>query len=88
MTEVLLDPEADQELLRLESDPTAEKLLRRVNDMLDALERDTSDPALRRHRFSNGLWYVLIPYHQGDYALLWEPHGDAVAVRYLGPDFR
>ena len=88
MTEVFLDPEADHQLARLESDPTAAKLLRRVDDVLDALERDPSDPALRRHRFSNGLWYVLIGYHQGDSALLWEPHSDAVAVRYLGPDFR
>lgn len=88
MSELYFDPEPDEELARLQSDPAQDKLLERVSETLDLLEQHPTAPSLRRHRFSNGLWYVRVPFHDGDYAVLWEPYGDAIAVRYLGPDFR
>lgn len=87
--DLYFDAAADEALTRLEATPVAGAgLLERVIEALDGLSADPSAPWLRRRRFSNGLWCVVIDHDDEPWVLLWEPHpieDEAVVVQYLGP---
>ncbi len=88
MAELAYDAEAATALTRLERMQTQELLLRRVNEALDMLEADPGQAAVRRHRFTNGLWCVVVAGPAEEGAVLWELHPDepeTVVVQYLGP---
>ena len=88
MADLAYDAEAAKALTRLERDPKRAALLRGVNAVLDMLEADPGQAAVRRHRFSNGLWCVVVAGADEEWAVLWELHPDepgTVVVQYLGP---
>lgn len=83
--EICFSADADTALAALEADPAQEKLVARINASLDRLSEDPGDASVRRRRFQNGLWLVMM----WDRVILWEPHPektDAVIVHYIGPD--
>jgi hypothetical protein len=88
VTDLYFDEEPERQLARLETDPSLASVFRSVDEKLDLLEANPSNPAVRPRRFTNGLWCVIAYNPDEDWAILWEPHpelaGD-VAVRYLGP---
>lgn len=88
MAELYFDKHADRRLTALEADPSRAELLARINVVLDLLAADPGDARVRRRRFQNGLWCLVVAGNDGEWAVLWEPHptvADAVAVQYLGP---
>ena len=88
MPELWFDGEADRALSALERDRQRRELARRIQEALDALTTDEGDPRLRRRRFSNGLWCVIVHGDEEDWAILWETHrdrDDVVLVQYIGP---
>ncbi|MGI8984721.1 MAG: hypothetical protein ACR2HM_09365 [Acidimicrobiales bacterium] len=60
-----------------------------MNEVLDWLEADPTDPRVRRVRFHQPLlWCVTVVAGDDEWAALWEPHPtepNAVAIHYLGP---
>jgi hypothetical protein len=88
VADLAYDADAAKALGRLERDPKRAAPLRAVSTVLDMLEADPGQAAVRRHRFSNGLRCVVIEGPDEDWAVLWEPHPeetDTVVVQYLGP---
>ncbi len=55
-----------------------------ADKVFDWLEEDPVNPHARRHRFSQGLYYVAMRSADQDWALLWEPEGETAFVQYLG----
>lgn len=92
MARLFFDPEPLAELARLELDEDSYGgLLDRIDVRLGWLEEDPGQRRCRAVRFQSGMWYLHIPADGGDWAILWEVHpteDDAVAIRYLGLDFR
>jgi len=85
VTELWYQPEADQALRRLESDPARPQLLAAVNRVLDQLENDPGAGWVRRHRFVDPpLWGVVI-FGEEEWAVLWSSIHGEVTVEYLGP---
>jgi len=89
---LFFDPEPLSELSRLEADERLYgRLLDRIDVRLGWLEEDPGHRRCRGVRFQGGLWYLHVPADEGDWAILWEEHpteSGAVAIRYLGPDFK
>ena len=92
MARLFFDPEPLAEWMRLEADERSYgRLLDRVDLRLGWLEEDPGHRRCRGVRFQGGLWYLRVPVDEGDWAILWEEHPtepDAVAIRYIGPDFK
>jgi hypothetical protein len=85
VAELWYQPEADEALRRLESDPTRPQLLAAANRVLDQLETDPGAEWVRRHRFVDpALWGVVISGEE-EWALLWSSIQGEVTVEYLGP---
>lgn len=85
---ILWDPDADETMDHLESDPARAELLATTRRALGILEEDPGQADARRQRFSNGLWAVPLFGAGEEWLLLWEPNpsnADEVVVRYLGP---
>ena len=85
---ILWNAETDEAMDRLESDSTRTELLTATRRALRTLEEDPGQSEVRRHRFSNGLWAVLLFGAGEEWILLREPNpsdADEVVVRYLGP---
>ncbi|WP_141772603.1 hypothetical protein [Mycobacterium malmoense] len=80
-----MDPEPYDQLVRLyESNPT---LAARVDEWLDRIEVDPTDPAVRRRLIRPGsVWAITVPESVQDYLILWDLDGDTPVIRYLGPD--
>lgn len=73
---------------RLESDPARAELLGATRRALGTLEENPGQAEVRRHRFSNGLWAVLLFGDDEEWVLLWDPNPsdpEEVVIRYLGP---
>lgn len=88
MVDLYFDDDADARLTSLEADPGRRHLLSRVNLALDDLVADSGQVHLRRRRFQNGLWCIVVAADDEHWAILWEPHpeiADAVVIQYLGP---
>lgn len=95
MARLFFDPEPDAELTKVEGNPD---LYARVHgplrERLGWLRDDHRHPRTHQTTFSNGLHYIFVPVDgEPDWAILWEeisPVDDepAVAIRYLGLDFR
>ncbi|MFM8861861.1 MAG: hypothetical protein ACKOIA_05300 [Acidimicrobiia bacterium] len=88
MPELWFDHEAERALRSLERDRARGALARRLDDVLDLLERDPGSVELRRHRFVTGLWGVVVGSDDENWIVLWEPHptiADAIVVQYVGP---
>lgn len=64
-------------------------LLTAVNAVLDQLEEHPTVASVRRRRYFNAMWGVVIRGPDEDWLILWEAHptidGD-VLIQYLGPD--
>lgn len=62
----------------------------RVDDVLDLLEHDHTQPRVRRHRLQKpALWMIVVRAPDGDgddYAILWDLDEDTVVIRYIGPN--
>lgn len=59
-----------------------------MNRALNQLEVDPGHWSVRRIRFSNQLWCVLVAADNEGWAILWERHPadpDGFVVQYLGP---
>lgn len=87
MAELYFDADAARRLESLETANDRQRLLARVNAILDSLEVDPGRSDLRRRRFQNGLWCVTAAGDGENWVLLWEPHPNRqdVVVQYLGP---
>lgn len=80
-----MDPEPHDALVKLYKTDVA--LAARVDESLDRIEADPSDPMVRRRLIRPGrLWAISIPQPDRDYLILWDLDGDTPVVRYLGPD--
>jgi len=89
-----MDQEAQSTLTALyQTEPhTAE----RIDDMLDVLERDSSDPRVRRRgirassaslaKLTGALWGFSVPGRDHDFLVLWQQDDADVDVRSIGPD--
>lgn len=88
MPELWFSPTADRALIELDRDRSRRRLSERVEDVLDALERDPGRAELRRHRFVTGLWGVIVAADGEEWIVLWAPHltmEDAIMIHYVGP---
>ncbi len=89
MGTLLFNPEADQQLVRLQADLRLGQLYDRVNDVLDALEDDSSDPAVRRRRYQlPPVWGVPVNGSGEDWLVLWSETEDGLLVHYIGEDLK
>jgi hypothetical protein len=67
-----------------------ERVLDRLDAVLDQLERDPGAAAVRQHRFSDPpVWCVVLRIGSGDWAILWEPgpatkKNPTVVIHYVG----
>lgn len=89
MGELHWDADADEAMSSIEADPSLGGLLAQVNAVLDQLGADPTVAAVRRRRYDNGLWGVVVRSRSDERLILWEDHptleGDVV-IQYLGPD--
>ena len=72
----------------LEPDRTLSILLADVRRVLALLDDNTTIAELRRRRFQNGLWAVMVFGNGQEWVILWEgsdENPDEVVIRYLGP---
>lgn len=87
MVDLWFDPDADAAVAALGAQSAL--LSRRVNEVLDLIEADPSDPRVRRVRFHRpALWCVTVVAGDDERAILWETHPtepDAAVIRYVGP---
>lgn len=91
MAQLAFTESADRSLAALEADAGREVLCRRVWDVLDALELDSSRADVRRRRYRSrvGVWGVPVQWREELWLVLWEsgaPGSDEVIVLYVGPD--
>ena len=82
---VELDPGPDAELDRLERAKQWD-LLDAIDAAIAALSRDPGAPSSRQRSFAGGGFGITIRTRDDDWLLVWERDGDAIAVRYIGPD--
>ena len=89
MAELLFSPDADQQLTLLESDTTRRHLYERVNDVLDAIEDDPSNPSVRQRRYqSPPVWGVTVEGSGDAWLVLWSESDKGALVHYIGEDLR
>ena len=87
VAELYLDADADAALTALETGGRP-GLLGAVNKVLDQLELDPGDRAVRQRRFEIGVWCAQVSGDGEAWVILWEPHPvepDGVVIHYLGP---
>jgi hypothetical protein len=93
--ELLFSPEAAEVLNRLEKDPSCDRLVDAIWDVLDHITEDPGS-AQARHRAlrtagGHPVWLVPVRGYYDDEAwvVLWQPRGDDALIAYIGPgDFR
>jgi hypothetical protein len=93
--ELLFSPEARDVLDGLENDPSKDKLVEAIWDVLDLIA-EHPDSAQARHRAlrtagGHSVWLVPVRGHYDDEAwvILWQPREDDALIPYIGPeDFR
>ena len=91
MAELLFSVNADRRLRVLAADQARGRLYNRVNDVLDAIEDDPSDPQVRRRRYqSPPVWGVLVRAEgiNEDWLILWSETSQGPLVHYIGEDLR
>lgn len=91
VAELLFSVEADRRLSALLADPARDRLYGRVNDVLDAIEDDPSDPRVRVRRYlSPPIWGVPVRADEpeGDWLVLWSETRIGPLVHYIGEDLR
>jgi hypothetical protein len=73
-------------MTELEADPSFGKVLEKLNVVLALLASDPTDRRLRRIRFQNGLWAVVLRMADDDYTVLWDGDDlpESVTVRFIG----
>ena len=87
MAELAFSPEADDVLTSLETDPSRQLCVARLNSALDLLEADTGDAVNRRRRFNTiGPWGIAVICGDDECLILWEPlEDDVVMVHHIVP---
>ena len=89
MSELLFFPDADQQLTLLEADTTRRQLFERVNDVLDAIEDDPSNHAVRQRRYQQPpVWGVTVQGSGEVWLILWSESDKGPLVHYIGEDLR
>ena len=89
MARLLFNVNADRRLTALAADPAHERLYNQVNDVLDLIEDDPSDPRVRRRRYqSPPIWGVVVPAADAprDWLILWSETSRGPLVHYIGED--
>jgi hypothetical protein len=93
--ELLFSPEAGDVLDELESDPSKDKLVDAIWDVLELIAEQPGS-AQARHRVlrtvaGHSVWLVPVRGHYGEevWVVLWQPRDDDALIAYIGPeDFR
>lgn len=76
---------ADAQLTTLKADPSLQQLYDRVNDALDAVEDNPSDPLVRRLRYqSPPIWGIPVYGSVEDWLILWSESESGSLVHYIG----
>ena len=90
MTDLYFSEQANALLEQLESTPSRQHLLGRINTALDVLEADPHDVRCRRRRFDTiGCWAITVISNDGDWLILWSERNELateVNVRAITPD--
>lgn len=83
VAQVELDPTPAEKLDSLHA--TLPAVARVIEQILDWIEDEPTDPRAKRRRFSNGMWAVVRPAADSEWLVLWEddPPGQPV-VRFIG----
>ncbi len=82
---VELDPGPEAELDRLEKTQRWE-LLGRIEDAIDALADDPGGKDSRKRAFRGGGFGITVRSRDDDWLIIWEHDGNAIVIRYIGPD--
>ncbi len=69
MAEVWFSEQADLALRTLEADPTQERLLREINEILALLETNPRDRRVRQRRYTNRAWRIDL--RSADWMVIW-----------------
>lgn len=69
MAEVWFSEQADLALRTLEADPTQQRLLAEINEILALLESNPRDRRVRQRRYTNQAWRIDL--RSADWMLLW-----------------
>ena len=82
---VELDPGPEAELDRLERAKSWD-LLDSIDAAIVALDDDPGNRASRERSFAGGAFGITVRTRDDDWLIVWEPDGEVIAVRYIGPD--
>ena len=86
---LLFNLDADRRLHRLQTDGSRLQLYDRISDVLDAIEDDPADPAVRRRRYrSPPVWGIPVHGSGEDWLVLWSETERGPLVHYIGEDLR
>ena len=81
--------DADRRLELLQADTRRDELYARINDVLDAIEDDPSDPLVRRRRYrAPPVWGVPVHGSGEDWLVLWSETDAGPLIHYIGEDLR
>jgi len=69
VAEVWFSEQADLALRTLEADPTQERLLREINEILALLETNPRDRRVRQRRYTNRAWRIDL--RSADWMVIW-----------------
>ena len=89
MASLLFSVDADRRLTVLAADAGRQELYDHVNDILDLIEDDPSNPRLRRRRYQQPpIWGVVVPSRnaESDWLILWSETERCPLVHYIGED--
>lgn len=89
MAQLLFYPHADQQLTLLAADTARRQLYERVNDVLDDIEDDPSNHAVRQRRYQRPpVWGVTVRGSGEVWLILWSESDVGSLIHYIGEDLR
>lgn len=86
---LVFSPESHEQLAELQADVARGHLYERVNDILDLIEDDPSDRAVRLRRYQNPpIWGVTVSGSGEVWLVLWSETDSGSLIHYIGEDLK